>query len=70
MMKKTDVIEKNKFVIPVQHPPIFQNHLVLSLSFFFLVLHSAIKKLSCSSLFKLKSLHVTLLIYDSLTAKI
>ena len=34
MLKKSDVLEKNKFHIRVQHPQIYQNQLVLSLSFF------------------------------------
>ena len=34
MLKKPDVLEKNKFHICVQHPQIYQNQLVLSLSFF------------------------------------
>ena len=34
MLKKPDVLEKNKFHIRVQHPQIYQKQLVLSLSFF------------------------------------
>ena len=34
MLKKSDVIEKNKFHIRVQHTKIYQNQLLLSLSFF------------------------------------
>ena len=45
MLKKPDVLEKNKFHIRVQHPQIYQNQLVLSFSFFF-VLHSEIGKWS------------------------
>ena len=41
MLKKPDVIEKKKCDIRVQHAKIYQNQLLLSLSFFF-VLHSVI----------------------------
>ena len=34
MLKKPDVLEKNKFHIRVQHLQIYQNQIVLSLSFF------------------------------------
>ena len=42
MLKKPYVIEKNKFCNRIQHPQIYQNQLVLSLSFF--VFHSVIKE--------------------------
>ena len=41
MLKKPDVLEKIRYHIRVQHPQIYSNQLVLSLSFFF-VLHSVI----------------------------
>ena len=34
MLKKPDVLEKNKFHIRVQHLQIYQNQIVLPLSFF------------------------------------
>ena len=34
MVKNPDVIEKKNFIFVVQHPQIYQNQLVLSLSFF------------------------------------
>ena len=45
MLKKSDMLEKNKFYIRVQHPQIYQNQLVLSLSFF----------LCCTVLFIIKN---------------